>query len=77
MLIGPNGSPPVLVSVTDFELEDPALTSPKSIDVVSIAMSVSTATTVRGTITPVARPITKTAAPTPYPRIRPILTQFG
>ena len=43
MLMGPKGSPPVFVSVTDACAVLPTLTWPKSIAVVEIAMSVSTA----------------------------------
>jgi len=75
MLIGPKGSPPVFVSVTEIgALVLPTLISPKSMLVVSIAMSVSTAATIPGAMTTdvTARPITETAAPTPSLRIRPI-----
>jgi hypothetical protein len=51
MLIGPNGSPPVFVNVTDADAVEPTLTWPKSIAVVLIAMSVSTASTDPGTAT--------------------------
>ena len=67
MLIGPNGEPPVLVSVT--EIGPPVLpmsTLPKSTVLVSMAMSVSTAPTDVGTraTAVAARPTRATAATT-------------
>ena len=43
MLIGPKGSPPVLVRVTAADAVEPTVTWPKSMAVVEIAMSVGTA----------------------------------
>ena len=58
MLIGPNGSPPVFVNVTDACAVEPTLTWPKSMAVVLIDMSVSTASTDPGTTTvAAARPM--------------------
>jgi hypothetical protein len=75
MLIGPNGSPPVFVSVTEACAELPTFTCPKSIAVVLIAISVSTAATGPGATTNAAatKPPIATAAPMPCGRTAAII----